>query len=117
MLCRTQYRHASCPGSFRHFCLRDLHLSHDVSVRLRLSSGTLREFELVVAVGVVVGVDVDVEFDAICAFGIIMAATSGWRGGGGSRRRRALEAREETVSRTVQLTAPVRMSDADLRDG
>jgi hypothetical protein len=43
MLCTMQYRQASWPGSFLHFCLRDLHLSHDVSVLFRLSSGTLRD--------------------------------------------------------------------------
>ena len=98
-----QYRQASCPGSFRHFCLRDLHLSHDVSVRLRLSRGTLRGFQLAVAVGVGVGVEVDAGFDVIGAGGIIMAATSDWRGGSGPRRRRALEARENRVNRTTRL--------------
>ena len=92
-----QYRQASCPGSFLHFCFRDLHLSHDVSVRLRLSSGTLREFVLVEAVGVGVGVNV------IGAGGIIMAASSDWRGGSDPQRRRALEAREKRVSRRIQL--------------
>jgi hypothetical protein len=69
--------------------LRDLHLSHEVSVRFRLSSGTLRELELEDAVGVGVGV---VEAVVMGAGGIIMAATSDWRGGSGPRRRRALEA-------------------------
>ncbi len=94
-----QYRQASWPGSFRHFCLRDLHLSQDVSVRLRLSSGTLREFELAggaVGVGAGVDVDVDVELGAMGADGI-MAATSDWRGGSGPRRWRALGTRRETV--------------------
>ena len=90
-----QYRQASCPGSFLHFCLRDLHLSHDVSVRFRLSSGTLREFELVGAVDVGVGVEDDLKLDVMDAGGIIMAVTSDWQGGSGPRRRRALEARKE----------------------
>jgi hypothetical protein len=51
-LCTMQYRHAASPGSFRHFCLRDLHLSHDVSVRFLLSSGTLRDAALDVGAGV-----------------------------------------------------------------
>lgn len=90
MLWRMQYRHAFCPGSFLHFCLRDLHLSQDVSVRFRLSNGTLREFELVgaVVVGAGVEVEVDVEFEIMGAGGI-MAATSDWRDGSGPRRRRA----------------------------
>ena len=98
-----QYRQASWLGSFLHFCLRDLHLSHDVSVRFRLSSGTLREFVLVKPVGVGVGVDVDVEFDVIGAGGIIMAASSDWRGRSDPRRRRALEACEKRVNRTTRL--------------
>lgn len=103
MLCRVQYRQASCPGSFLHFCLRDLHLSHDVSVRFRLSSGTLRELVVVGTVAVGVDVEVDVELAVMGAGGIIMAATSGWRGGSGPRRRRALEACEGRVNRIPQM--------------
>ena len=83
--------------------MRDLHLSHDVSVRFRLSSGTLREFVVAaVGFGVDVGVEVDVGFDVMGAVGIIMAATSDWRGGSGPRRRRALEARGR-VNRAMRL--------------
>ena len=65
-----QYRHDSWPGSFRHFCLRDLHLSQLVSVRFRLSRGTLREF---VAMVLCAGVG---DADVIGA-GIIVVADSG----------------------------------------
>jgi hypothetical protein len=72
-------------------------LSHDVSVRLRLSRGTLREFALAGTVDVDTGVGVGVEVDVIGRGGIIMAETSDWRVGSGSPRRSALEAREKTV--------------------
>lgn len=59
MLCTMQYRQASWPGSFLHFCLRDLHLSHDVSVLFRLSSGTLRD-----ALAAAAEADADAEAEA-----------------------------------------------------
>ena len=68
-----------------------------------MSKGTLREFVLAGAVGVEIGVGVEV--DVIGAGGIIMAETIDSRNDCASRRRSALEAREETVNRTARLQA------------
>ena len=71
MLCTMQYRHASWPGSFLHFCLRDLHLSHDVSVLFRLSRGTLRDALLAAAADAGAGAGVGEVADVVGA-GIII---------------------------------------------